>query len=259
MTKTTSWEKVSDWYKQSVSEKGNYYHQKVVIPKSLTLLNLNTNSRVLDLACGQGVFSRSLPDVSWYSGVDISASLVADANKQNKFSTHEFLVGDITKPLPVKRTDYTHTVVLLALQNVGDCAKVLANAKKHLVEGGKLLIVINHPCFRIPRYSEWDSDYKNNVQYRRVEKYMSELEIKILTNPGLGEKSEYTLSFHRPLSFYIDILGQNDFKVEKLSEWLSDKESVGKHADMENVARLEFPLFMGILAVNTQKKPRLII
>jgi len=36
--------------------------------------------------------------------------------------------------------------------------------------------------------------------------------------------------------------------IEKIEEWASDKDSVGKAAKMENRARAEIPLFMAIQA-----------
>jgi 16S rRNA C1402 N4-methylase RsmH len=41
---------------------GSDYHQTIVMPGVLKMLELKTSGRVLDLACGQGVFSRFLFD-----------------------------------------------------------------------------------------------------------------------------------------------------------------------------------------------------
>jgi len=42
-----------------------------------------------------------------------------------------------------------------------------------------LVIVLNHPCFRIPRQSGWGIDEKNKLQFRKVIKYMSPMEIPL--------------------------------------------------------------------------------
>ena len=76
---------------------------------------------------------------------------------------------------------------------------------------------------------------------------MSQLEIPITANPGYGEKSEVTWSYHVPLSMYVDMLSASGFVIEKVEEWVSDKHSVGDAARMENRARQEFPLFMALL------------
>lgn len=125
---------------------------------------------------------------------------------------------------------------------------MIRNAKEHLKIGGKFLIILNHPAFRIPKYSFWEVDKSKRVQFRRIDKYMKPIEIPISTNPGKGDRSKETWSFHYPISAYSEMLYDNGFVIEKIEEWVSDKTSTGGAADMENKARIEFPLFMAILA-----------
>ena len=110
------------------------------------------------------------------------------------------------------------------------------------------MLVLNHPCFRIPRQTRWDIDEPNKTQYRRIDRYMTPLEIPVATHPGHGARSETTRSYHLPLSEYSRMLCGNGFVIEKLEEWISEKHSVGEAAKMENRARKEFPLFLAILA-----------
>ena len=70
---------------------------------------------------------------------------------------------------------------------------------------------------------------------------------QVTMHPGEA-KSPLTWSFHQPISAYTKMLTDNGFVIEKLEEWTSDKESVGKAGKMENRARAEFPLFLAILA-----------
>lgn len=240
----TSWESSHRWYDSIVGEKGHYYHEHTVLPGSLKLLQLKKGDSLLDLGCGQGVLSRQLPSDIDYVGIDASPSLVQEAKKRSKKS---FFVGDITKPLPIKHDPFSHAALILVLQNVEDHAAALANAAKHLKPGGKLLLVLNHPYFRIPRQSAWGIDESKKLQYRRVDTYMTSLKIPIQTNPGSGEQSSQTWSFHVPLSGYIQALSQAGFVIEKMEEWVSDKKSTGPKAKMENRSRLEFPLFLALL------------
>ena len=54
-----------------------------------------------------------------------------------------------------------------------------------------------------------------------------------------------TVSFHRPLQYYVKALAKAGFVIEKLEEWTSLKESTsGPRAKAENDARKEFPLFL---------------
>lgn len=245
----TSWENSSKWYKKIVGDEGHYFHQNVIFPKIKQLIDFNQIKSVLDLACGQGVFERQLDSKTIYLGIDISKSFIEEAKSKQKSLNHQFAVGDVSKSLPIKKNDFDLAIIILALQNIEDIDGVIKNANKYLKTGGKFLIVLNHPMFRIPRQTSWGMDEKNKVQYRRIDRYMSELNIPISTNPGQMEKSEMTWSFHHPLSKYSESLFQNGFLMEKIEEWVSDKKSTGGKARMENRSREEIPMFMTIVAI----------
>lgn len=245
----TSWENSSKWYKKIVGDEGHYFHQKVIFPKIQQMIDSDKIKSVLDLACGQGVFERQLDPKVEYVGIDISRSFINEAKDKNRSVSHEFIVADASKELPIEKDDFDLATIILALQNIRDINGVFRNVDEHIKKGGKFLIILNHPIFRIPRQSSWGEDVNNKVQYRRIDRYMSSLEIPISTNPGKFEKSEMTWSFHNPLSKYSELLWKNGFLIEKIEEWVSDKKSIGSKAKMENRSREEIPLFMAILAI----------
>jgi ubiquinone/menaquinone biosynthesis C-methylase UbiE len=245
--KNTSWEKVSKWYGSIVGEKGHFYHQTLIIPQSLKLLGIKPGDRLIDVACGQGVLSRRLPETVKYVGIDASKKLIDEAKSLDNNKAHKYLVSDATKSFGLKET-FNKAAIILALQNIKEPEKTIQHISEVTEKNGKLLIVLNHPCFRIPRQSSWEEDKLNKLQYRRINRYMSPLEIPINTHPG-EENSPVTWSFHHPLEDYVNYLFGNGFLIEKIEEWTSEKKSEGKAAKKENRAREEFPMFMAILAV----------
>ncbi len=245
--KETSWQKVSKWYGGLVGDKGHFFHQSLVIPKSLKLLELKKDSKLIDIACGQGVLARNIDQQVEYLGVDKAEALIAEAKRREKNSKHKYVVADVTKNIPTKEF-FDRATIILALQNIKESEKTLKNVSERLESGAKLLIVLNHPAFRIPRQSSWEEDKNNKLQYRRVNRYMSQLEIPINAHPG-KENSPVTWSYHHPLEDYSSFLLKAGFLIEKIEEWTSDKTSAGKNAKQENRAREEFPMFMAILAV----------
>ncbi len=245
---STSWQPVKRWYSRLTSGKGHYFHQHLITPGVIPLLHLSNTSKVLDLGCGSGVLARSLPAEVNYTGVDVSAGLIEEARKQDHNPKHQYLVRDVTRPISL--TGFTHAVFVLSLQNMKDQAKAIATAAQSLAPVGILVIVLNHPCFRIPRQSSWEIDPKNKLEYRRLNRYLTPLEVPINAHPG-HSRSAITWSFHHPLSDYFKYLNQAGFKVELLEEWTSDKKSAGPHAKMENRSRKEFPLFLAIKAVKS--------
>jgi ubiquinone/menaquinone biosynthesis C-methylase UbiE len=243
--KNTSWENVGGWYNKSVGDRGAYYHEHVVIPKTLKLLGLHTGDNILDLGCGQGILGRSIPSGVNYTGVDIAPTLVRYAQAKDHKKEHVYVVGDVTRPLVVG-DGFTHAAIILALQNIENPAAVFQNLSRHIQIHGTVVVVLNHPCFRIPRQSLWGTDEQSKLQYRRINRYMTPLTIPVSMHPG-QKQGESTWSFHNPISSYVSMIASVGFMVDAMEEWTSDKESqAGKTGKMENRARAEFPLFLAI-------------
>ncbi|MCP5491942.1 MAG: methyltransferase domain-containing protein [Chlamydiales bacterium] len=233
----TSWQPAADWYDTITSDKGHEYHRTVIMPELKKMLS--KTSSLLDLACGQGVLSSYLPKNCRYLGIDIAKKLVQSAKKRHP--DREFKTADCTGPLDLNET-FDAAACVLALQNIADPLALLKNAHKHLNSGAQLILVLNHPCFRIPRQSSWGFDPKQKMQYRRTDRYMSPLDIPIRV------KDAELIAFHRPLSEYFHCLKSAGFVICNVHEWCSPKTSTGKNARAENRARAEFPLFLTIEA-----------
>lgn len=235
----TSWQGVSKWYNKIVGEEGHYYHQHVVIPGVIRLLQIKNGDSLVDLACGNGVLRRNIKNNIEYLGVDISRNLIDEAKRMTREG--KFMVADVSKKIDYNG-NFDFATIILALQNIKDFGGVIKNAANLLKKNGKLIIVLNHPCFRIPRQSSWEIDKNNKLEYRRINRYMSPLEVPI----GVG--GNITWSFHNPISAYFKELKENGFVIENLEEWTSDKTSMGGAKKMEDRARVEFPLFMTLVA-----------
>jgi ubiquinone/menaquinone biosynthesis C-methylase UbiE len=248
---STSWGKVDKWYNELVGTEGMHYHQKIILPKITELLDLDNHPSpsLLDVGCGQGILSRHIPENVVYHGIDISPELIQHAKQHRMLKSHQFSLGDATKRLSINKKDFSHASIILALQNMEDPSVALQNISMHLQKDGKLIIVMNHPCFRIPRQTHWGVDESKKLQYRRLDMYMSALKIPIQAKPSKGKKSEVTWSFHHPLSSIMCWLREAGFMVTHLEEWCSDKKSTGSKAKMENKSRNEFPLFLCIVSV----------
>lgn len=253
-SKNTSWSPVAKWYTGIVGDTGHYFHEHVIFPRLKSLLDPKGGESVLDVGCGQGVYARTLSHNVEYTGIDVSKELIIEA-KRFTLSTpkgsqpkRNYYVADATKGLPVPAETFDHAVSILAIQNMRDGASAIANIAVALKHGGDLVIVLNHPSFRIPRQSSWGKDESQKLEYRRVNRYLTPLEIPINAHPGLAD-SPMTWTYHQPLSYYVKAFKSAGMVVTDIEEWTSDKVSVGSSAKGENRARSEFPLFMTIRAV----------
>ncbi len=244
MKKETSWEESAFSYHRKVGEKGHEYHQKVILPRLLPLLDLKKDSSLLDLGCGQGVLSRNLPKIDFYWGLDASFSLIQEAKKLNQKSNHKFSVQNLSEKFCLPRK-FSHLCFLLSLQNMEEPFEIVKRSSSFLQKKGKAVFVLNHPCFRIPRQSSWGFDEKKKLQYRRIDSYLSFLSVPIQMQPGKNP-SKKSYSFHFSLQDLMKSLKQGSLVIEDLQEWPSHKISTGKKARIENRARKEIPLFLAI-------------
>lgn len=242
------WEEVGDWYDSIVGERGHYYHEHVILPKVEGYLKAWKVKSLLDLACGQGVLEKRMPPECRYIGVDASPHLVKLGQKSAASKEHQFFVQDLTRPISLPEKEFDAAALILAAQDMDPIDTVFSNAAKFLKSKGKLLIVMNHPCFRIPRQSGWGVEEAAKIQYRKVNRYMTPMAIPIRTRPSQGGGSPEVTFHHRPLSYYTGALSKAGFVMVQMEELVSDKESTGSKARMEGRARAEFPLFLCIVA-----------
>jgi SAM-dependent methyltransferase len=244
--KDSGWQEVSDWYQECVGQKGHYYHQHLILPTLKKHLDTDHLTSVLDLGCGQGVFERVLPAECFYTGVDASSRLLDMAKKQQKKgASRDWVLHDLNEPLNLGHK-YDLALFLLSLQNIQDPQTALASAKAHLKDKGKLAIVMNHPCFRIPRQSDWLELPSRGIA-RLVHHYMGSLQIPIKAHPSQGDSTQ-SISYHHNLTDLFRFLENAGLKVCHLEEWNCCKVSEGGKARLENRARAQIPLFLYLVA-----------
>ena len=263
----TSWGGVAEKYNEYINNDKNY-HNEIIIPNILRLIGNIKNKNILDIACGQGVLSQILSDNgAIVSGFDAGIELIEIAkhnDKKNKINYSVADAEDFAKNYLVenninnkssnktdKYKDFDIIICVLAIQNIENMKRVIENILLVSNNKTKIYFVINHPAFRIPRASSWGYETVEggaNIQYRRIDKYMSEDKIKMDMNPGEkdNKNKKFTYSFHRPLQYYFKLFSNTGLSVLRLEEWISPRNSVGKNSERENIARKEFPLFMCI-------------
>lgn len=241
----TAWRgEVGKWYKNLVGKTGSFYHQQVIMPGVMRLLDLKENEKLLEFGCGQGILGRQIKNE--YLGMDLSPELIEEAKRLDKDLKHYYWVGDVSREVKLNKI-YDKGVIILALQNIRKPFGVIRNLAKHLKTKGKLILVLNHPAFRIPQHSDWI--IKDGKQWRMENIYMSPQEIEVESSPFDKKNNQKSYSYHFPLSALSEMLEDNGFMIKKIEEWVSPKKSEGKMAKIEDEGRKEFPLFMAIEAI----------
>ncbi len=244
----TSWEGVADWYGSHLSE-GDTLLKTVVYPAALRALGELKGKTFLDIACGEGAFSRLVvANGAHATGFDAAPSLVERAKKLAPANAAYFVSDAQEFFLKLGGAKFDAAACLLAIQNIREPRRVFRDAASSLKPGGELVLVMNHPCFRIPRQSSWGWEESRKLQYRRIDSYMSEMKIPIVAHPG-APRSAATISHHMPLSRYVNELGSRGLAIVGIEELVSDRVSdSGPRAKAENRARREIPMFLLIKA-----------
>ena len=240
---STSWGGVAEWYDNYLETNKDSYQEMVIAPNMLRLLDIKKGMRMLDVACGQGFFTRKFAAAGAnIVGADISKELTDQAKKRSPNIAFHASPAHL---LPfAKDASVDAVTIILAIQNIENITDVFKEINRVLVPGGRLLMVLNHPLYRVPKRSSWGFDEAAKVQFRRIDGYLSARTAPILMHPGQKE-SEATISYHRSLQDFFKALSKNGFAVSRLEEWISHKKSgAGPRQVAEDTARKEIPLFM---------------
>lgn len=242
--KDTSWNEVAGWYDTMLESGEGTYQKDLILPNIVRIISLKKGEKILDLACGQGFFAREFSKAgAIVTGVDLSPKLIETA-KLHSPEEIKFFSAPAEKMDFLTAGFFDAVVCVSAIQNIRNVTAVFGEVSRVLKTGGRFVIVMNHPAFRIPKRSSWGFDEQKKIQYRRTDEYISESESLISMHPG-ADVSVVTTSFHRPLQFYFKALSKAGFSVQRLEEWTSHKQSEpGPRANAENRARNEFPLFL---------------
>jgi SAM-dependent methyltransferase len=135
---------------------GNAFHLQLVGPAAERLLAVRAGERVLDVACGNGQFSRRLAELgAIVRAFDIAPGMIEVAKRRTAERADltgriEFDVLDATNPAALSKLGDAQAeaaVCNMAIMDMAEIAPMLAAVKRALVPGGRFVFVTAHPCF----------------------------------------------------------------------------------------------------------------
>jgi SAM-dependent methyltransferase len=140
------------------------------------------------------------------TGIDGSARLVQRARRTYPNTT--FLVHDLTNGLPRPHRTYDRVVAHMVLMDLPELARLVADLRTSLTPDGVFVFSILHPCFFAHTPVE---DVAAGERYRKIAGYLNH-ERRWITSFG-GHHH-----YHRPLSWYVDLLTDNGLVVTGMHE-----------------------------------------
>jgi ubiquinone/menaquinone biosynthesis C-methylase UbiE len=114
-------------------------------PATLALAGDVTGRRILDAGCGAGPLFAALRERgAVVSGIDQSAAMLELA-RQRLGDDADLRVADLADPLPFPDAEFDDVTASLVLHYLKDWAPTLAELRRVLKPGGRLIASVNHP------------------------------------------------------------------------------------------------------------------
>lgn len=171
-------------------------------PAVLDLAGDVAGRRILDVGCGAGPLFESLRDRgALVTGVDPSTKMLELARKRLGDGA-ALQQADLNDPLPFADDSFDDAVACLVLHYLEDWSAPLAELRRVLVPGGRLIVAVNHPI--VYKLSYPDRSYFTTHAY--AEEYTFS-----------GQSVELAL-WHRPLPAITSAFTQAGFRIAVISE-----------------------------------------
>jgi len=177
----------------------NAYYER---PAMLELAGDVDGHRVLDAGCGSGLLASALRAKGAHvTGFDASPAMV-DLARNRLGEGAAVHVADLAERLPFDDAEFDDVVASLVLHYLPDWTGPLAEMRRVLRPGGRLLLSVNHPA--IFKLANLDADYFALTEYS--EEYTFNGERAVLTY------------WHRPLHAMTSAFTDAGFRISVIGE-----------------------------------------
>lgn len=232
------WDANANQWDEYMGEYGNDWHRQLIAPETERLLNLKTSDNLLDIGCGNGLFSRRMAK----KGVKVTAFDFSELNIQNakKYnSSHiDYKTLDATKEDDLRQLHhqkYKGIVANMVFMDMPDVTLVFSHINTLLSNSGVFVFSIQHPCFN----SEYAS-FNDNGSLQLTD-YLKKDISKGMAIASQPEKQYY---FHRPINYYSSLGFSNGLVMNGFVE------SAFNNPDSDN----RYSKFPAVLIISMVKK-----
>lgn len=125
------WEKNADFWDERMGEHSNRFHREIIRPSTEELLEVNEGEEILDIACGNGNFSKRLVDLgAKVTAFDYSANLIENAKKRcslylDKIKFKEIDATNYNQLIELGFECFDKAVANMALMDIADINPLL--------------------------------------------------------------------------------------------------------------------------------------
>jgi 2-polyprenyl-3-methyl-5-hydroxy-6-metoxy-1,4-benzoquinol methylase len=237
------WNANASFWVRIIREHRDKYRNELTDPAVLQAIGQPNGLTVLDAGCGEGYLSRILArNGATVTGVDFSVKQIEAAQTQNLTDglTVSFDVASVDE-LPYPESTFDLVVCNHLLNDLYDPSRPISEFARVLRNGGRLIILMLHPCF-YNKHAERDQSTNGIIaaSYFDTRGIEQAFEVDGLTSPVANT------SWFRPLEFYTEELCKSGFVITSLTEPHPSSEQV--QADSWWRKGFTRPLFMLLVA-----------
>ena len=234
----TLWDLNSQWWTNEYTARGDSDYRDVILP--ILKETLRGKQKILDIGGGEGRVSRHLVEEIDCEAicVDFSALQISAANAIGQGPS--FVQADVTN-LPFPTGVFDGAVACLVLEHISELILALDEANRVLCEGGKFVLVLNHPVMQTPD-SGFIHDHVEEppTKYWRISEYLIET-----SHFEEVEKGVFLPFEHRSLSRYINSLIESGFTIQRLFEPAPSDRFIEKNPEFSSIRSI--PRFLIVI------------
>ncbi|SFD25575.1 class I SAM-dependent methyltransferase [Clostridium uliginosum] len=230
------WEKNADFWDERMGEHSNTFHTEIIRPSTEVLLEVNEGEEILDIACGNGNFSKRLVDLgAEVTAFDYSVNLIENAKKRcaSYLDNIKFKVIDATnynQLIELGCECFDKAVANMALMDIADINPLLNAVYKLLKPNGIFVFSIMHPCFQSPKMRKIveTEELPGKVETRNAVQIFKYITPQCYEGIAIVGQPVPQLYYHRSLSelleqsfragFVVTAVKEPVFKTDK-TEW----------------------------------------
>lgn len=217
-----------------------FFHKHIINPTLLNLLGDVKGKAVLDVACGEGHFSRKLTeqvkgDIQ-ITGIDASKKLIDIAQKKNEPFSHSirFQVGDASRLDGLPSNSFDIAICNMALMFIKRYEETIQEVARVLKPQGLFVFSLLHPCFLTPGSGWILEDSPDKKKGKRIGWKTDNYYLRLVYHGVMVEcNTKETYYFCRTLEDYFHALRKGGFVVEDLREPVPPKELMERHPDFK--------------------------
>jgi len=219
-----AWDANAETWDSRMGDEGNDFFNVLCWDSIASLLDLEPDSAILDIACGNGLTSRRLAALGAnVTAFDFSAKLIEKAkerpNPEDRISYHVVDATNKEQLLALGKQKYDFALCNMAFFDMADIETLFKVLPKLLKTKGVFVFSITHPCFNNSSSThlveEWDDGTIHTRYAVKISRYMTQYQSEGLALRGQPKPQLY---FERPLQYYMNIGFQNGFIVDGFEE-----------------------------------------